>query len=77
MATSKKKQTKRRPKVLYVVSWGPDSRHLHESDVHYSFLTARCQYEHDLGKAMQLIRIEYPERMSEGENRTILLEKIA
>jgi hypothetical protein len=68
---------KRKPSKLWIVSWGPDSRHLHESAVHYSFLTARCHYEHDLGKAKQLVRIEYPHRMSEGENRTILKEQIA
>ncbi len=68
---------KKRPAKLYVVSWGPDSRHLHESCVHASFLTARVHYEHNLGKAKQLVRIEYPHRMSEGENRTILKEQIA
>ena len=71
------KKSKKRPAKLYVVRWGPDSRHLHESNVHASILTARCQYQHVLGKAKQLVRIEYPHRMSEGEKVTILAEQIA
>lgn len=67
----------RKVKKLFVVLWGPDSRHLHESTVHQSILTARVQYEHDLGKAKQLVRIEYSHAFSNGENRTILKEQIA
>lgn len=71
------KKSKKMPAKLYVVRWGPDSRHLTESCVHQGFLTARVHYEHNLGKAKQLVRIEYPHRMSEGEKVTILKEQIA
>jgi hypothetical protein len=68
---------KKRPAKLYVVRWGPDSRHLHESCVHATILAARVHYEGVLAKAKELVRIEYPHRMSEGENRTVLKEQSA
>ena len=68
---------KKRLKKLYVVSWGQDSRHLHESTVHQSAVTARVQYQHNLGKAKKLVRVDYEHRMSEGDKITILSEQIA
>lgn len=68
---------KKRPSKLYVVSWGPDSRHLHDSSVHDSILTARIQYQHDIGKAKKLVRIQYDHRMSEGDKITVLSEQVA
>ena len=61
---------------LYVLSWGPDSRHLHTSEVFKKWQIARHAYDKCDAKAKQLVRIEYPHRMSEGENRKVLKEKI-
>ena len=69
--------SKQRPSKLYVVSWGPDSRHLHESVVHQNILAAREHYQQPLGKAKKLVRIVYQHRMSEGDSITILKEQIA
>jgi hypothetical protein len=38
---------------------------------------ARNEYSFCVAKAKQLVSIEYPHKMSEGENRKILKEQIA
>ncbi len=68
---------KKRPSKLYVLSWGPDSRHLHESQVLDNIFVARLEYAHCLAKAKKLVRIEYEHRMSEGDKITVLSEQIA
>jgi hypothetical protein len=63
-------------KRWFVVS-GPDSRHLHDGEMFKKYGAARMAYEASLAKAKQLVSIEYPHKMSEGENRKILKEQIA
>lgn len=69
--------TKKRPSKLYVLSWGPDSRHLHESQVINNIFAARLEYAHCLAKAKKLVRVQYDHRMSEGDKITILAEQLA
>ena len=71
------KAKKKRPSKLYVVCWGPDSRHLHESSVYNGAAIARCTYEGIKAKAKKLVRIDYDYRMSEGDKITVLSEQIA
>jgi hypothetical protein len=68
---------KKRPSKLYVLSWGPDSRHLHDSRVIDSIFSARLEYAHCLAKAKKLVRVEYEHRMSEGDKITVLSEQLA
>ena len=60
----------------FVVS-GPDSRHLHDSEMFVSAHDARIRYMQCESRAKQLVRISYSHRMSEGENRTIMKQQIA
>lgn len=68
---------KKRPSKLYVVSCGPDSRHLHESEVFYGAAIAKVAYLGCLARAKKLVRIEYDHRMSEGDKITVLAEQAA
>ena len=64
-------------KKMWFVLSGPDSRHLHDGEMFKIYRAARCAYDDSDAKAKQLVSIEYPHRMSEGENRKILKEQIA
>jgi hypothetical protein len=64
------------PKRWFLCS-GPDSRHLHDAQMFMTLTEARNEYSFCVAKAKQLVSIEYPHKMSEGENRKILKEQIA
>ena len=71
----------KKPSKLYVVSWGPDSRHLHNSTVFQGAADAKCHYL-NLGYmfakpvARKLVKIEYKHRMSNGDKITVLAEHL-
>lgn len=68
---------KSKAKKMWVVQYGPDSRHLHDGEVFYGAAIAKVAYAGCLAKAKRLTVVEYDSKFSEGDKVTILAEQFA
>ena len=60
-------------KRLYFVSWGVDSRHLHDCKVFHRLKDARSEYELKAG-AKKLHSLDFLQRLEPGSNSRVIAE---